>query len=85
MRTFLSYERTTIQFRVNADCPDAELDTPRLRQAASPVCNTVCWPVPVIEGSRPDDPLDGARRTRITNMLGRDDHGFVDISAAGSR
>ncbi len=43
------YEQINIQMRVKADCPDAELDDLlALAQQHSPVCNTVCRPVPVV-------------------------------------
>lgn len=42
------YERIRIRMHVEADCPDAELDALlAYTQAHSPVCNTVCRPVPV--------------------------------------
>jgi uncharacterized OsmC-like protein len=43
------YERIGIKMRVKADCPDKELDD-LLAYAGqhSPVCNTVCRPVPVV-------------------------------------
>jgi uncharacterized OsmC-like protein len=43
------YEQINIQMRVKADCPDAELDDLlAFAQQHSPVCNTVCRPVPVV-------------------------------------
>jgi uncharacterized OsmC-like protein len=42
------YEQIRIRMRVKADCPDQELDALiAYAQAHSPVCNTVCRPVPV--------------------------------------
>lgn len=42
------YERVRIGLRVAADCSDEELDELlAVAQAHSPVCNTVCRPVPV--------------------------------------
>ena len=42
------YEQIRIRMRVKADCPDQELDDLiAYAQAHSPVCNTVCRPVPV--------------------------------------
>ena len=42
------YEQIRIWMRVKADCPDQELDDLiAYTQAHSPVCNTVCRPVPV--------------------------------------
>jgi len=42
------YESIRIRLRVEADCPDAELDALlAYAQQHSPVCNTVCRPVPV--------------------------------------
>jgi len=42
------YEQIRIRMRVKADCPDQELDDLiTYAQAHSPVCNTVCRPVPV--------------------------------------
>jgi uncharacterized OsmC-like protein len=42
------YESIRVAMRVEADCPDAELDALiAYAQAHSPVCNTVCRPVPV--------------------------------------
>ena len=42
------YERIRLRMRVEADCPDAELDALlAYAQQHSPVCNTVCRPVPV--------------------------------------
>ena len=43
------YERIGIEMRVKADCSDAELDDLlAYAQRHSPVCNTVCRPVPVV-------------------------------------
>lgn len=43
------YEQINIQMRVKADCADAELkDLLTYAQQHSPVCNTVCRPVPVV-------------------------------------
>ena len=43
------YERIRIRMHVKADCPDRELDELiAFAQAHSPVCNTVCRPVPVV-------------------------------------
>jgi uncharacterized OsmC-like protein len=43
------YEQINIQMRVKADCTDAELDDLLdYAQQHSPVCNTVCRPVPVV-------------------------------------
>jgi uncharacterized OsmC-like protein len=42
------YESITVRLHVKADCPDAELDSLlAYAHAHSPVCNTVCRPVPV--------------------------------------
>ncbi len=42
------YERIRIRMHIEADCTDAELDELlSVAQAHSPVCNTVCRPVPV--------------------------------------
>lgn len=42
------YQAIRIKMHVKADCTDAELeDLLRYAQARSPVCNTVCRPVPV--------------------------------------
>jgi uncharacterized OsmC-like protein len=42
------YERIRIQMQVEADCSDQELDALlAYTQQHSPVCNTVCRPVPV--------------------------------------
>lgn len=42
------YEKIMISMHVKADCPDEELrDLLAYAQAHSPVCNTVCRPVPV--------------------------------------
>jgi len=42
------YQEIRIKMRVKADCTDEELDDLlRYAQARSPVCNTVCRPVPV--------------------------------------
>jgi hypothetical protein len=42
------YEQIRIQMNVKADCSDAELDELlAYTQQHSPVCNTVCRPVPV--------------------------------------
>jgi uncharacterized OsmC-like protein len=43
------YERIRIRMHVKADCPDEELDELlAYTQRHSPVCNTVCRPVPVM-------------------------------------
>ncbi len=43
------YERIGIRLRVKADCSDEELDDLlAYAQAHSPVCNTICRPVPVV-------------------------------------
>jgi len=43
------YERIRIRMHVKADCPDEELaDLLAYTQRHSPVCNTVCRPVPVV-------------------------------------
>ena len=43
------YEQINIQMHVNADCSDQELnDLLAYTQQHSPVCNTVCRPVPVV-------------------------------------
>jgi hypothetical protein len=43
------YEQIRIKMKVRADCPDSELeDLLGYAQQHSPVCNTVCRPVPVI-------------------------------------
>lgn len=43
------YEQIRIRMHVKADCPDSELDELlAFAQAHSPVCNTVCRPVPVV-------------------------------------
>lgn len=43
------YERIDIRMHVDADCSDAELDDlMAYAQRHSPVCNTVCRPVPVV-------------------------------------
>ncbi len=42
------YEQIRIKMHVKADCPDHELDALlAFAQAHSPVCNTICRPVPV--------------------------------------
>ena len=42
------YEQIRIKMHVEADCPDEELDALlAYTQRHSPVCNTVCRPVPV--------------------------------------
>jgi len=42
------YEQITVQMHVEADCSDEELDDLlRFAQQHSPVCNTICRPVPV--------------------------------------
>ena len=42
------YERVRIRMTVKADCPDEQLDELlAYTQQHSPVCNTVCRPVPV--------------------------------------
>lgn len=42
------YESITIRMRVDADCPDAELaELIDHAKRHSPVCNTICRPVPV--------------------------------------
>lgn len=44
-----SYEQIDIRMRVKADCSEAELDDLlAYAQRHSPVCNTVCRPVPVV-------------------------------------
>jgi uncharacterized OsmC-like protein len=44
-----AYEQIRIRLHVEADCSDAELDDLlACAQAHSPVCNTVCRPVPVM-------------------------------------
>ncbi|MFO1097654.1 MAG: OsmC family protein [Xanthobacteraceae bacterium] len=46
---FPGYEQIRIRFKVKADCTDAELDDLLgYTQKQSPVCNTVCRPVPVV-------------------------------------
>lgn len=49
------YEQITIRMHIEADCSDAELDDLlAFARGHSPVCNTVCRPVPVtIERARP--------------------------------
>ncbi|HXF53703.1 MAG TPA: OsmC family protein [Hyphomicrobiaceae bacterium] len=43
------YERIAIRMHVKADCPEQELDDLlAYAQQHSPVCNTVCRPVPVV-------------------------------------
>lgn len=43
------YERIRIRMHVKADCPDEDLaDLLAYTQRHSPVCNTVCRPVPVV-------------------------------------
>lgn len=43
------YEQIRIRMHVKADCPDQELEELlRYAQQHSPVCNTVCRPVPVV-------------------------------------
>lgn len=43
------YQQIRIKMHVKADCPDHELDELlAFAQAHSPVCNTICQPVPVI-------------------------------------
>ncbi len=43
------YRQIRIRMHVKADCPDKELDELiAFTQAHSPVCNTVCRPVPVV-------------------------------------
>lgn len=43
------YENITIRFHIEASCSDAELDDLlNFVQGHSPVCNTVCRPVPVV-------------------------------------
>lgn len=43
------YQQIRIALHVKADCPDRELDELiAFAQAHSPVCNTVCRPVPVV-------------------------------------
>lgn len=43
------YEQINIQMRVKANCSDAELeDLLAYAQQHSPVCNTICRPVPVV-------------------------------------
>jgi len=42
------YESIRIRMKVDADCPDEELeDLVRYAERHSPVCNTICRPVPV--------------------------------------
>jgi uncharacterized OsmC-like protein len=44
-----SYEQIRIRMTIKADCSDEELeDLLAVAQAHSPVCNTVCRPVPVV-------------------------------------
>ena len=44
-----SYEEIRIRLHVEADCSDEELeDLLTITKAHSPVCNTVCRPVPVV-------------------------------------
>ena len=44
----VGYEKITIKMDIQADCSDAELDDLlAFAEAHSPVCNTVCKPVPV--------------------------------------
>ncbi len=44
-----SYEEIRIRMHIKADCPDVELeDLLAVAKAHSPVCNTVCRPVPVV-------------------------------------
>ncbi len=43
------YEQIRIKIHVDADCSDEELeDLLKFTQAHSPVCNTICRPVPVV-------------------------------------
>jgi uncharacterized OsmC-like protein len=43
------YQQIRIKMHVKADCPDHELDELlAFAQAHSPVCNTICMPVPVM-------------------------------------
>jgi uncharacterized OsmC-like protein len=43
------YESIRVTINVDADCPDEELDALiAFAQAHSPVCNTICRPVPVV-------------------------------------
>jgi uncharacterized OsmC-like protein len=43
------YEQIRVRMRIEADCSDAELDDLlAFAQRHSPVCNTVCRPVPVV-------------------------------------
>ncbi len=43
------YEQIRVKFDIDADCSDAELaDLLAFTQQHSPVCNTVCRPVPVV-------------------------------------
>jgi uncharacterized OsmC-like protein len=45
----VGYEQIRIRMRIEADCSDEELDDLlAFAQAHSPVCNTVCRPVPVV-------------------------------------
>lgn len=45
----VGYEQIRIRMHIEADCSDAELDDLlAFAQAHSPVCNTVCRPVPVV-------------------------------------
>ena len=46
---FPGYEQIRIRMNVNADCPEEALDDLlAYTQEHSPVCNTVCRPVPVV-------------------------------------
>ena len=43
------YRQITIKMDIDADCSDKELDELlKFAEAHSPVCNTVCRPVPVV-------------------------------------
>jgi hypothetical protein len=45
----VGYRKIEIKMDIEADCSDAELDDLlRFAQRHSPVCNTVCRPVPVV-------------------------------------
>jgi hypothetical protein len=45
----VGYDRIRIRMRIEADCSDEELDDLlAFAHGHSPVCNTVCRPVPVV-------------------------------------
>jgi uncharacterized OsmC-like protein len=45
---FPGYEKIRVEMDIDADCSDAELEALiRLSEKHSPVCNTICRPVPV--------------------------------------